>query len=229
MSKAWTIPCLVDQDGKVFGTDGARQHAEIARSHNVCEDQCLRYGFDLKRREPIALFDRRLVNVGLWKDDIAEWFFEDLVGTPDRLIAYVKRGNFHEDLVSLLSAFPRGECLKIKNEIETKYENILIFNKEVRDVMFATANRDYDRALTHIQSVIPFDNGVNVWGEWIDYHASDEAARRDEIIAKAWSIYEMLTSQCNPADCLVEYERVVAPVWLEFFANPKNRIEIWRS
>ncbi len=177
MSQAWTIPCLVTKNWRVFGLDGARSHAEIAVICGIDENQCLRYGFNLEQKKSVALFDRKLRNVSMRNDEVADWFFRDLFGVPELLIAYVERGHFHENMIPLLTAFPRGECLKIKNNIESKNEESRAFNREVREKVFAIAEYDYDQALTFLQSIHPFVSGINTWGDWIDRHASDAAAR----------------------------------------------------
>lgn len=210
-----TFSCLVTKDGQVLAADGVHSHAKLAELHEVNEDNCLRYDFGLNRREILPLFDRGLVNVNLRCDVAARRFFDDCVGTPERLIAYVKRGNFHKHLGLLLKGFACGECLKIEDVFRAGYEHWRAVIQADRNAQFAMADADYYQAVGRFGYNIRF--------------ASHIAAVYDEAIVDAWNKYDALSAEFSPAQCLADCNQAIAPVWLDLFADPKNRIKIWRN
>ncbi len=90
------ISCLVSRRGKVFAVDGVHSHSEIAKILKIDEDKHLKYEFHLKERKLFQDFnsDSAPFEAKASHDKAAMDFFEDCAGTPEKLIEFVKRGNW---------------------------------------------------------------------------------------------------------------------------------------
>ena len=101
------ISCLVSKAGKVYAVDGVHSHSEIATRCNVDEDKCLKYEFNLQTQTLKQDFNMDCAPFAAKQshDEAARRFFDACAGTPRKLRAYVKRGNWlPDDLLPLLTA-----------------------------------------------------------------------------------------------------------------------------
>ena len=100
------ISCLVDRSARVFAFDGVHSHAKIAEMASISEDSCLKYEYRIKEKKLVQDFDSDSAPFVARQshDNAALNFFEAASGTPEKLIAFVQRGNWDEaELVPLLN------------------------------------------------------------------------------------------------------------------------------
>ena len=102
----YMISCLVGRSGKVYAFDGVHSHSEIAERAKINEDKYLKYEYRIASKELIQDFnmDSTPFKPKQSHDQAAMAFFEECCGTPKKLIAFVKRGNWDEnELLPLLN------------------------------------------------------------------------------------------------------------------------------
>ena len=99
------ISCLVDRVGKVYAKDCVHSHSQLAVALGIDEDKCLKYEFDLAKRELVQDFGCAPFEARASHDKAALEFFSECAGTSEKLIEYVERGNWDKDsLLPLLMA-----------------------------------------------------------------------------------------------------------------------------
>lgn len=110
------VYCLVDPTGAAYLQAGAASYAEVAASHGLDEAVCERYRFDLTTRHLFADSDR------VRHAAAARTCLEQLMGTPDRLMAFAEAGLFSKRaLASLLALGRRRAFLDACAAIEERY------------------------------------------------------------------------------------------------------------
>ena len=110
------ISCLISRDCKVFAVDGVHSHTGIAKHFSLDEDKYLKYEFHLDKRELFQDFamDQVPFSAKASHDRAAQAFFDDCAGTAEKLIAFVRRGNWDQDvLLPLLTPEARAEHYKV--------------------------------------------------------------------------------------------------------------------
>ena len=141
------ISCLVDRGGKVYARDGVHSHSAIAELCGINEDKCLKYEFDLVRRELVQDFTSDSAPFGAKQshDQAAQRFFNACAGDADKLIAFVRRGNWDRDLLPQLLV---PSALKLYNETYAParklYEETRASALKLYDETYASAWKLYD-------------------------------------------------------------------------------------
>jgi hypothetical protein len=122
------ISCLVNRKCKVYTQDGVHSHSGLAKIFGIKQDKCLAYEFDLVERQLVQDFDMDGVpfKPKASHDLAAQEFFNRCAGTPERLIAYVRRGNWDDALLSLLLTFvAEGKLDKALDAAGKRYDECL--------------------------------------------------------------------------------------------------------
>lgn len=91
-----TIYCLVDRSGHVYIKDAAPSHADIAATYGLTETDCDAYRFDLNTRTLLA--DRGNASSAA----AATAFFDERLGTPDRLMQFAEQGHLSKGVLAAL-------------------------------------------------------------------------------------------------------------------------------
>jgi len=142
------ISCLVDVTGKVYAVDGVHSHSAIAARCGVDEDKCLKYEFDLTTRKLKQDFnmDRAPFAAKQSHDEAAQRFVDDCAGTPTKLIAYVKRGNWLPYyLLPLLTAPARAEYERVTAPARAEYGRVAAPTWAEYGRVAAAAEAEYGR------------------------------------------------------------------------------------
>ncbi len=158
------ISCLVNRSAKVYAKDGEHSHSKIALIFKVNEDRCLRYEFRLVTRTLFQDFtmDGAPFEAKQSHDQAAQSFFDECAGTPEKLMAYVQRGNWYRNILSdLLTGSARVEYDKADASALAEYNkaSIAAWVKyyKVRDAAeakydkaSAVARAKYDKAIAGV-------------------------------------------------------------------------------
>ena len=171
------ISILVSRSGAVFARDGVHSHSDLAKLHDIDEDQHLKYEFHLDKRELFQDFEMDKVpfKAKASHDQAAQSFFDSCAGTPELLVKYVQRGNWDESVLSsLLSAFAETEYEKVRNSALTKYE-------KVRDSAWTEYDKVRDSAWTEYDKVRD-----SAWAEY-DKVRRPAGAKYDKVCASTWT------------------------------------------
>jgi hypothetical protein len=111
-----TIYCLVDTGGKVYVTDVAASHADVAAHFALNESDCQKYRFDVADRRLLAERATPASAVA------AQAFLNQRVGTAERLMQFAEEGHLSKAaLASLLGIESRRPYLDACAAIERKY------------------------------------------------------------------------------------------------------------
>lgn len=144
------ISILVGHDGTVYAVDGVHSHSEIATRCGVNEDKCLRYEFDLKKRQLKQDFNMDMAPFEAKQshDAAAQRFFDQCAGDADTLIAFVKRGNWRDvDLRPLLLAQAREAFNEARAPAWNAFEEAVAAARKAYDEAVAAACNAYDEAV----------------------------------------------------------------------------------
>ena len=98
------IYCLVDASGHVYVKDGAVSHAEIADHFGLDAQMCDSFRFDLPARR--LLVDRG----GPASDRAAHAYWEQHVGSPEKLMAFAEDGRLTKQVLGSLLGSDNGSA-----------------------------------------------------------------------------------------------------------------------
>ncbi len=225
MSMCQMIICLVSRDAKVYAKDGVHSHSTLADLFEVDQDQCLSYEFHLDKRK--LWQDFKMENASFKAkqshNQAALSFFNHCAGNPEKLIAFVRRGNWREDeLLPLLT--PPAQAVYFQDYARSA---------AVRDKADAVAWAAYNKACAKSQAVCDKAD-AKAWAVWFQDYARS-AAVRDHACAVAWiannkartktlwAVYEKARAK-SQAVC----DKAHAVAWAKLFQHPENRIAIWK-
>ena len=203
------ISCLVGKDARVYAEDGLHSHSEIARAFGISEDKCLKYEFTLRVRELFQDFnmDHAPFDAKASHDRAAQRFFDECASTPERLIAFVERGNFDENVLSSL----------LTRSAHIKYSDAKTSARKALNETLAPTFEEYRKTRTSS------DEAFNK----IKAEAQEENKAYNEAKESERKAYEAYVEVMKPAD--KAYMKTMVSAWIELFKNPKNRIEIWKN
>jgi hypothetical protein len=196
------ISCLVSKTGKVYAVDGIHSHSEIAAKCGIDEDKHLKYEFVLATRTLKQDFEMDAVPFAAKQshDEAARGFFDLCAGTPARLRAYVKRGNFLPDYLRPLLIAPASKA----------YDEAVAPARKAYNEALATASKAYDEALATASKA--YDEAL-----------ATASKAYDEAVAPASKAYDEALATAQKA-----YDEAIATAWLKLFSEPANRIAAWR-
>ena len=206
------ISCLVDRPGRVYAKDGVNSHTMIAEACGVEQDKCLAYEFRLDKRTLFQDFNMDKVPFAARAshDQAAQDFFDQCASTPDKLIAFVLRGNYdYKELTKLLT---HEACLAY----DKTYDETLVAWKKT----CAKALAGYEKTCAKA---------------WAAYTKTCDEAAYDKTCAKARAVYN---KTCDEALAAHDKTRVkawaaraktCAKAWIKLFQDNKNRIPVWQS
>ncbi len=145
------ISCLVTRNGRVLAQDGVHSHTQLAKNFKVNEDKVLKYEFRLKDRQLFQDFDMDTApfEAKSSHDQAAQNFFNQCAGTPEKLIAYVQKGNFNENvLLGLLTPAAMKAYNKAKAAARKAYNKAIIAAaRKTYNKVTAAAEKAYNKAL----------------------------------------------------------------------------------
>lgn len=221
------ISCLVDRRGKVYAADGVHSHSAIAEAHGISQDDCLAYEYHLDKPVSQRLYQDFTIDGAHFKamashDQAALNFFHDCASTPERLIAFVLRGNWSDELPGLLT--PEALVLYRK----TIAEAVARYDKTYAEVR-AIYSRTYDKALALYNKTC-----IDAWTLYSKKTCTKAEVLRDKTCDEAFALYEKTRDEagalhvktCDEASAL--YGKIRDEAWGKFFKDPKNRIPAWR-
>ncbi len=255
------ISCLVDREGRVYAKDGVHSHTAIAKALDVDEDRCLKYEFRLVTKRLVQDFfmDCAPFEAKKSHDDAAQAFFDKCASTPERLIAFVKRGNFEEDIlfglltINARDAYGRAvEILKKKSDraerLAEKAHSKLYesadreFDKVERiadRIYFKTvksAKRAYDKVDKAMKLEYKLDRKTRELAEDTYCKSLEYAERaRRKSVGSAEATHRKATEsskkELNKVLALVEkrLNKVKKLAWIELFSKSGNRIDTWKK
>lgn len=234
------ISCLVGSDARVYAKDGVHSHTEIAQALGLREDRCLKYEFRLKTKTLFQDFsmDSAPFEAKKSHDDAAQAFFDKCASTPEKLVAFVRRGNFGQNtLGSLLTESAHGAYCRAKK-----------FHDDAYDKTMASANKAYDKAEASAYRVCDKARASaerrygrvyrGVWPSTEKVHdraiTSAEKVCRKALASANKVCYKAVESAgkvCDKAETSADkaYEKAMISTWLKLFSNPDNRIDIWKK
>ena len=143
------ISCKVGVDGTVYATDGVHSHSAIAEACGIKDDSALNYEFDLVTRTLRQDFtmDAAPFTAKQSHDEAAQRFFDQCAGTPTKLMAYVRRGNFDEQyLLPLLTATAQTAYTAAVAPAQTVHEAAMAPARTAYAAATAPARTAYDAA-----------------------------------------------------------------------------------
>lgn len=114
------IHCLVDYDVRVYHLLGSNWSTDIARYFNLAPNTYLYYQYDLHIRR---LWSKPGISEAPFcprpaHEQAVKNFFDNMVGTSEKLMDYAKRGGINGDLASLLEYPARAEYRKASEAAE---------------------------------------------------------------------------------------------------------------
>lgn len=189
------ISCLVTRAGKVLFVNGLLSHAEMATRLKVDEDKCLKYEYSIEEKKLIQDFGGSPpFEAKQSHDQAALAFFEECAGTPEKLVAFVRKGNWQQDqLTPLLSAkglkaFVAKERIARQSLNENITKHVEIRDKKIKAAENGCAIRQARTALPCTQMV---SNARKAYDTAVT--GIENAAR------KAWSKAEILEDKLGRA------------------------------
>ena len=144
------ISCLVSKAGKVYAKNGVHSHSAIAEAFKIDEDRHLKYEFVLTTRTLKQDFEMDAAPFAAKQshDEAAQRFFDQCAGTPMKLIAYVKRGNWLPDyLLPLLTATARKAYGEAWATAGKAFDEAIAPAGKAYDEAIATAQKAFDEAV----------------------------------------------------------------------------------
>ena len=110
------IYCLVDPKGTLYGDEGADSFAAVAARNGLAESDCQTFRFDLATRQ---LLVDRATPAG---ERAVRSYFDEHVGTPERLMAFAEGGHLSKGvLVNLLATADRAAYLAACAALERQF------------------------------------------------------------------------------------------------------------
>ncbi|TSC81406.1 MAG: hypothetical protein G01um101419_820 [Parcubacteria group bacterium Gr01-1014_19] len=207
------ISCLVTKDARALGKDGVHSHTQIAAIHKVDQDRCLAYEFPLDQRRLYQDFnmDRAPFEAKQSHDRAAMSFFNDKVGTPRKLMAYVAKNSKSNDDVMLF--------LLLINEAQESFDASRRDSARKRDASIERAVKIFNKSPVVVKAMADYkrfiDNGLH------------GAALRDKYERAVIGAKKTLNECRDQAER--EYEVQCTHAWLDLFKKCSNRIEVWRK
>jgi hypothetical protein len=152
------ISCLVNRKCKVYTQDGVHSHSGLAKIFGIKQDKCLAYEFDLVERQLVQDFDMDGVpfKPKASHDLAAQEFFNRCAGTPERLIAYVRRGNWDDALLSLLLTFVAWKKLDgVLDAADKRYNKTIdVADKKCSKALVVSTVQEYTLAYKKYKKVV---------------------------------------------------------------------------
>jgi hypothetical protein len=227
------ISCLVDRRGRVHAKDGVHSHAAIAVACGVDEDGCLKYEYDLVKRRLVQDWEEAPFEAKQSHDAAAQTFFDECAGDAQRLLAYVKRGNWDGAMLpKLLTNAARAKYDKVCDLAWAEYYKVCDAARaecdKVRDAAWAKRDKYCAAAEAECDEVCD--------AAWAEYYKVRDAAWEEyhKVCNVAWAecnkaCAAALAKYCKVRDAaLAECNKACAKGWARLFSNKANRIEGWR-
>ncbi len=241
------IACLVDRDAKVHAKNGVHSHSKIAKICRVNEDKCLRYEYRLATRRLFQ--DFTIDEAPFWPkqshDQAAQRFFDGCAGTPEKLIAYVKKGNWDEEaLPDLLTGLASVKFDEVCADAEAKYEKVCNVAEAKYEKVCDAAEAKFDKARAAAEAKrckaraaaeaklckarttteAQFDKAFDAAQAQFNKACNAAEAKRDKACDAA-------EAKCDKARATaeVQFNKVSIPIWIKLFRDPANRIKIWQK
>ena len=162
------ISILVGRDGHVYQADGIHSHSALAEHFNLDQDKFLAYEFHLAERELFQDFqmDKVPFKAKASHDQAAQAFFDEAAGTPEKLLAFVRRGNWQaRKLTPLLSLEAWKAYDKAYQETWEAYYKACQEAREIYYKAYQKAREVYDKACQEawISLFEKAENRVETW------------------------------------------------------------------
>ena len=207
------ISILVGRNGHVYQADGIHSHSELAEHFKINQDKFLAYEFHLDKRELFQdwKMDKVPFEAKASHDQAAQAFFDEAAGTPEKLIAFVHRGNWQvTELLPLLSLKARKTYDKASQEAWKAYDKTCQEAWEAHDKTCQEAEKTYYKACQKAEKT--YNKAYQEAEETYD-KVNQEA---EETYNKAYQ------------EALKAHDKACQEAWIPLFEKAKNRVEAWK-
>ena len=196
------ISILVGRDGHVYQADRIHSHSALAEHFNLNQDKFLAYEFHLDERKLFQDFqmDKVPFEAKASHDQAAQAFFDEAAGTPKKLIAFVKKGNWQRGELIVLLSQEAWETLS-----KTCQEAWKAYDKACQE-----AGETYNKACQEVQEA-----HTKAYQEALKAH--------DKTCQEAWEIYYKAYQKAREV-----YDKACQEAWISLFEKAENRVETWK-